>query len=67
MREPPQVTARRAAALGNRQKQLPGKPLREGTALTPLTQFDLTVSFPPAHSVRYLTFFTPLSRSDFLL
>ena len=46
MREPPQVTARRAAALGNRQEQLPGKPLREGTALTPLTQFDLTVSFP---------------------
>ena len=34
MREPLQVTARRAAALGNRQKQLPGKPLREGTALT---------------------------------
>ena len=34
MREPAQVTARRAAALGNRQKQLPGKPLREGTALT---------------------------------
>ena len=34
MRQPPQVTARRAAALGNRHKQLPGKPLREGTALT---------------------------------
>ena len=60
MREPPQVTARRAAALGNRQKQLPGKPLREGTALT-------RAEGEPAHSVRYLTFFAPLSRSDFLL
>ena len=34
MKEPPQVTARRVAALGNRHKQLPGKPLREGTTLT---------------------------------